>query len=201
MNRQAIIDKLEGLSQKQKWLIAIAAVLLLLLGYWYLFFLPQQNTVKQLEQEIANLDQTIPVLTRKLNRLPELKKEFASLEQELIFARNLLPKSNSDIETLLSDIEVLGNEQGIEFLLFAPGQEKHHEYYVSRSVNLNINGRFHNLMLFFSRLSRLNRLVTLENVKLRPLQNIQNQTYLSANCVIFLYRVLTEAELEARKKK
>ncbi|MCF8107671.1 MAG: type 4a pilus biogenesis protein PilO [Desulfohalobiaceae bacterium] len=199
MNRQVIIDKLEGLSQKQKWLITIGTLILLVGGYWYLYFLPQQNTLHTLEQEIASLDATIPTLTNKLKRLPALKEQYATLQRELVFARNLLPQSNSDMENLLSEIEALGNEQGIEFLLFAPGSEELHEYYASRSVNLNINGQFHKLMRFFSRLSRLNRLVTLKNVQLRPLQTNQNQTYLSANCVMFLYRTLTDAELKATK--
>ena len=163
LNRQAIIDKLEELSQKQKWLIGVGILVLLVGGYGYLFFMPQHNTLNSLQKEIKNIDDTLPALTRKLQRLPALRKEFTALEQELTFARNLLPKSSSDMETLLSDIEVLGNEQGIEFLLFAPGNEEVHEYYASRSVNLNINGQFHDLMLFFSRLSRLNRLVKMYN--------------------------------------
>jgi type IV pilus assembly protein PilO len=200
MNRQDFITKLEGFSQKQKWIISLCTVALLVSGYWYLFFLPQQKALKQLKQEIARIEETIPVLTKKLHRLPELKDEFAALQQELTFAQKLLPKSNTDIENLLSDIEVLGNEQGVEFLLFAPGKEEQHKYYASRSVNLNINGQFHKLMLFFSRLSRLNRLVTLENVQLRPLQNAEQETYLTASCVIFLYRALTEAELAAQEE-
>ena len=192
---------MEGLSPKQKIAIALLTLIIPLAAYWYFFFLPQQNTLQQLQAEIDSLEKTIPTLEQKMERLPTLRKEYAARQEELTFAKNLLPKSNSDIENLLSEIEALGNDQGVEFLLFAPGKEQLHDYYASRSVNLNINGQFHNLMFFFSRLSRINRLVTLENLQLKPVKHGHNETYLSANCRIFLYRALTESEQAARQKK
>lgn len=201
MDRKALIEKLESLSQKQKFVIFCLTILLLALAYWYFFFLPEQNTLKTLEQEIASLDQTLPILSKKLRRLPALKEEYATRQHELTFAKSLLPKSNSDIENLLSEIEALGNDQGVEFILFAPGKENLQDFYASTSVNLNINGQFHNLMLFFSRLSRINRLVTLESLNLKPLKHDQNETSLTASSVIYLYRALTEAELAAQQKK
>lgn len=199
MDRQVIIQKLEQLSPKQKVLIVSASFILLLGGYWYLLFLPEHDVLKQLEAETAKLEKTIATLDQKVKRLPRLKKEYAALQRELRYAETLLPKSSSDVENLLSEIEALGNDEGIAFLLFAPGKETIKEHYATRSVNLKISGPFHNLMRFFSRLSRLNRLVTLETLQLQPVRKDQAETQLSASCSIYIYRSLSEAELAAKK--
>ncbi|MCF8039276.1 MAG: type 4a pilus biogenesis protein PilO [Desulfohalobiaceae bacterium] len=201
MDRQAITQKLEQMSPKQKILIACGSIILLLAGYWYLFFLPEHNSLKELQTEIAGLDKTIATLNQKITRLPALKKEYAALQQELTYAKTLLPKSNTDVENLLSSIEALGNDEGIEFLLFAPGNERVRDYYAARRVNLKISGPFHNLMRFFSRLSRLNRLVTLETLQLQPVRHDGTETELSASCAINIYRSLSQAERTAKKKK
>ncbi|MCF8104916.1 MAG: type 4a pilus biogenesis protein PilO [Desulfohalobiaceae bacterium] len=201
MDRQAFIQKLEQLSRKQKILIVCGSIILLLVAYWYLFFLPGHNTLKELEAENKSLDKTISGLRKKVSRLPALEKEYAALQRELTQARTLLPKSNQGVENLLSAIEALGNQVGIEFLHFAPGAENIREYYAARLVDLKISGPYHNLMGFFSRLSRLNRLVTLETLQLQPVSHGQKETELSAGCTISIYRSLSPAELAAKKKK
>ncbi len=111
--------------------------------------------------------------------------------------KKLLPDSTVEIENLLANIETLGNDVGVEFLLFQPGQEVVADFYAKRRLTLKIMGYFPNLMLFFSHISNLNRLVTLDSVSFRP----QRNQMVTANCKLYIYRSLTEKELQARQKK
>jgi type IV pilus assembly protein PilO len=118
----------------------------------------------------------------------------------MIYAQSLLPETSADVENLLSAIEKLGNDAGIDFLLFTPGQVKKHDFYASRTVAVRFQGTFHNLMRFFDHLSRLDRLVTLESVQLRPVSKSQSQKIsLQADCQLQIYKVLSEQEMKNQK--
>lgn len=197
-----VFNKLDALSTAKKLLLLAGTVILLAGGYWYFYFQPTYTRIQGLEKDISQLEQTIARFRAKVAKLPELKKKLESRQQELVYARTLLPDSTHAVENLLSQIEKLGKDVGVDFVLFSPGGEKIHEFYATRSVNLRLKGPFHHLMRFFSRISRLQRLVTLESLNLQPASAKKNETIiLSANSRISIYRALTEQEIEAKKKK
>jgi type IV pilus assembly protein PilO len=200
MDRQAYIQKLESLSPKQKIAILLATILLVGGAYWYFSFNPKYKRVQALEKDISSLNQDIARLQNQLKKLPKLRAKLKEHKKELIYAKTLLPESSKDVENLLSQIEKLGNNVGVEFLLFAPGQERVHDFYASRSVKLRLNGPFHNLMTFFSEMSRLNRLVTLEDLQLKPNKKRDGSLLLLADSHISIYRTLSEKELTGKNK-
>ena len=201
MDKELLTKKLESLSKVKKISIAMAVVVLFLAAYWWFLFKPQWEKIPSLEKEIAGLEKNINIFRKKVEKLPKLKKKMEQKRQELIYAQNLLPESGEEIEQLLASIEGLGKEQGIEFLLFTPGSEQIGKYYAERSVQLRLKGQFHNLMRFFNKLSGLNRLVTLEHLRLNPQGTKGEQVLLNADSRIFMYRALTEEEKDAEKEK
>jgi type IV pilus assembly protein PilO len=67
-------------------------------------------------------------------------------------------------------------------------------------VDLRIRGGFHNLMRFFDKLSRLDRLVQLQSLRLQPTpansKGLESELIADSSLVVF--RALTSAEIEAR---
>lgn len=200
MTRDQLIQKLDRLSNVQKISLFVGIICLTICIYWFFFFKPQYESIKPLEKDIRHLEQKIDIYQKKVARLPELEKRYRSLQDEFAYAETLLPETSQGVERLLSSIERLGNQQGIEFLLFVPGKESQHEFYATRSVNLRIQGPFHNLMRFFSQMSRLNRLVSLERVQLHPRNSKDHNQVIEANTRISVYRSLTQEEIKAQKK-
>lgn len=202
MDRQKLINKLESLSLPQKILIGAGSIILLTGIYFFFFFKPQYNKLNTLKKDIESLEKTIATYQKKISKLPTIKKHLNSKKQELIYAKTLLPETKHEVENLLSEIEKLGKDVGVEFLLFSPGQENKHKFYATRQVTLRLRGHFHNLMQFFSKITSLNRLVTLERLQLKP-DNKQekDQITLLADSHIAIYRALTQQELVAQKNK
>lgn len=202
MDRQELINKLESLSLSQKMVIGAGSIILLTGIYFFFFFKPQYNQLNTLKKDIESLEKNIAIYQKKISKLPTIKKHLNSKKQELIYAKTLLPETKHEVENLLSEIEKLGKDAGVEFLLFSPGQENKHKFYTTRQVTLRLRGHFHNLMQFFSRITSLNRLVTLERLQLKP-DNKQekDQITLLADSQIAIYRALTQQELIAQKNK
>jgi len=103
---------------------------------------------------------------------------------------------------LLSSFEKLGRDENVEFILFQPGAEQINDFYATRSVQLQISGTFHRLVTYFDRLSRLDRLVTIQDIKFTPVSDFSpTEKYLNTSLVLQVYRALTEAEIKAREEE
>ncbi|MFO8031585.1 MAG: type 4a pilus biogenesis protein PilO [Desulfohalobiaceae bacterium] len=197
MSKQALLQKIDSISTGRKILILIACLVLLLALYWFFFLQDSLQQVSQLQDSIASLKQEISNYEKQVDQLPEIEDRLQARQKELAYAQRLLPDSMHDVENLLAEIEKLGKDVGVEFLLFEPGQEEVQEFYAMQLVNLRVQGPFHNLMQYFSRMSRLNRLVTLESLRLQPEGPQHSQEIqLMAPARIAVYRALTQEELQ-----
>lgn len=200
MSREALVKSLERLSLLQKILILVATLIILVGAFWWFLFKPKWERVAPLEKEISTITTQISSYRKELEDLPRLEQEYESQKVKLTYANTLLPENVEEIEELLAEIERLGRDVGIEFLLFAPGSETVLEHYATRTVTLKLSGPFHNLMTFFSRMSRFDRLVSLNNLTLRPSGQVQaGGVVLSADASILVYRALSSEEIAKRE--
>lgn len=196
MKTNELIEKIEKYPRKYRIIAFLVVILLLTTGYWYFIFKPKSEQIKSLKKDIENLNRQIALNRKRITQLKKLEVNVKKKQRIFYYAKKLLPDSTVEIENLLANIETLGNDVGVEFLLFKPGPETKSNFYAKRRLTLNIRGYFPNLMLFFSHISNLNRLVTLDSVSFRP----DKKQMVTANCNLYIYRSLTEQELKAMKK-
>ncbi|HDQ40342.1 MAG TPA: hypothetical protein ENN39_04850 [Desulfonatronum sp.] len=201
MDRQSVIKRLESLSKTHKLLLLIALVLVVAGSYVFFSLLPNLERISSLREEISVLEASIAANRRLAARLPQLEQEMAVREYELALAKMLLPEDAQERERLLAAIERLGMDVGVEFLLFQPGNEVKHDFYASREVQLRMRGEFHNMLTFFDRMARLDRLVSLDRLRLQPTAAAgAGPVILNAESAIQVYRALSEQEIKAAQE-
>jgi type IV pilus assembly protein PilO len=117
----------------------------------------------------ADYTQKMSELTKAqqlVNRLPELKKEFELLNQRWQVAQELLP-SQKEVASLLRKVTIAGQEAGIHFVLFKPGEPKPSTYFTENPVSVSVTGGFHRAGTFFSEIADLSRLVNVSQLKIK----------------------------------
>ncbi len=202
MDSRVLVQRLESLSRLHKLAILVLLIVVAFGGYAFFSLLPNLERKAFLQEEIQNLETTIAANRRLAARLPELEEEMATREYELLLAKMLLPEDAQERERLLAAIERLGMDVGVEFLLFQPGGEVQHDFYASREVQLRMRGEFHNLITFFDRMARLDRLVSLDRLRLQPTAVAgTGPVILNAESTIQVYRALSEQEIKAAQEQ
>ncbi|WP_045220637.1 type 4a pilus biogenesis protein PilO [Desulfonatronum thioautotrophicum] len=202
MDNQTIGQRLESLSKLHKLAILALLVIVALGSYAFFSFMPKLERKAFLQEDIQNLETSIATNRRLAARLPELEEEMAAREYELLLAKMLLPEDAQERERLLAAIERLGMNIGVEFLLFQPGAEVMHDFFASREVQLRMRGEFHNLITFFDRMARLDRLVRLDSLRLQPTATAgTGPVTLTAESTIQVYRALSEQEIQAAQEQ
>ena len=114
------------------------------LVYFYVFadFVPfnfkaRSKEIATLKADYTKKSNELTKAQQLVNRLPELKKEFALLNQRWEVAQELLP-SQKEVASLLRKVTIAGQEAGIKFLLFKPGTANPQTYFTENPVQVSV---------------------------------------------------------------
>jgi len=125
-----------------------------------------------LDEDIDAAESRHTQLTQRMNDAQARNAEYVRLREELS-SREGLDRANlralpADAETasFLRDLNRLAELSGLEIRLVEPRPEEPEEHYVRLPVNLRLSGRYHQLARFFYNVSRLDRLISMENIEL-----------------------------------
>jgi len=193
-------NKLAKMKQKHKYAIWAGCVVGLCALFLFPFYFPKNNEITKLTKENTYLKSEISKVEAIANKLDEHKAERAAVELQLKAAAMLLPKQQ-EIPSLLTNISEQGTNSGLEFVSFQPKSESKQEFYAIIPVSISVFGTYHKIGLFLDRLSKLNRIVSVNNIALSSPQLSGKEAMLTANLELVTYRFLSDAELGAAVAK
>jgi len=131
----------------------------------YFFYIPMTTQIKQLEKDISGLQATIKANDEKIQKLAELRAEVKALEARLHLLTEQLPPG-SEVSGLLGQIQNLVSQSGLTLKLWRPSKRKTHSsgLYEEIPITMDLSGGYHDLALFFDRVSKMTRIVNLLNL-------------------------------------
>ena len=164
---QVNLDALRNVPATQK-----AALLFLLVGgiiaaFYFYIAEPKSEIIVVLEAENSKLESEIQTLTIKVKHLDELVAANKQLEIELAKKKERLPPEEEAI-MLLKQVSDLGVRLGLDIRLWKPGAptEDASKLFVKMPVNVEVAGVYHTAALFFDRINRLPRIITVSGLKI-----------------------------------
>ena len=194
-----IDEKYRTLDAKVKWAVVAAAFLVPALLFFFLFFKPQSEKIAALEQQVATATTELNRVKKAARGLPRHKQEFEATQQQFEALAVLLPKSQ-EIPNLLRNISDLGKGAGLDFLTFVPGQETPKDFYAEIPIDITIKGPYHNLGSFLDNVSKLERIVTVNNITMDKPEEEGTEMLLNSSCRLITYR-FTNTKVEPTDDK
>ncbi len=176
--------------------VLLVALLLLILASYLLDWQGQLELIDTAQQKEAALRATFLEKKKQAIDIEAYRKQLADIEKSFGTLLKQLP-GKSEMEALLTDINQAGLGRGLQFELFKPAAtENMAEFYAELPITLRVTGSYHDLGAFASDISKLSRIVLLNNVQLA--QNKDGAITMDA--VAKTYRYLDEEELAKQKK-
>lgn len=182
------------LEKKVKVLICLAALLIPAALFYFLMFQPQSTKIASLTNQIRVSSEELRTVQRAARDLPRHQQEFAEIQQKFEDLSVLLPTSQ-EIPDLLRNISDLGRRAGLDFLSFVPGSEIPRDFYAEIPVDIRIKGPYHNLGAFLDAVSKLERIVTVNNISMDKAGEEGTEILLNSSCRLLTYR-FTNIQLE-----
>ncbi len=155
----------------QKMLLIGAGIAALVYFYVFADYVPfnYRARAKQIAELKGTYTQKMNELTKAqqlVNRLPELKKEFALLNQRWAVAQELLP-TQKEVASLLRKVTIAGQESGVKFVLFKPSEPHPTADFTENPVQISVTGGYHRAGTFLSEIAELSRLVNVSQLKVK----------------------------------
>jgi len=197
------VERFLDLPPRQRVLFLVGGVGFLFFLYAYFLYWPRAEVIAQQETLRANLQVDRDRKAALVANIEHARQEVARLDGDLRQAVAQLPDTK-EIPDLLSNISSLGREAGLDVVQFKQRPEKFEEFYAEVPVDILVRGTYHQVAAFFDRVSRMARIVNVNDVSAKSPSTPDNDTVmLETACIATTFRFLDEAEREriARKKE
>lgn len=202
IERWPALEAVLNMTQKMKRghrILVLAGTLVILGGaFFFLVFMPYSEEIGRLKNEISGLKHRIAVTKARARNLEKFRTEFALVEKRFQEALKILPDKR-EIPSLLAGISELGINSNLQVRLFSPGKELPEDFYVKIPVSIEVGGRYRDVALFFDKVRRMDRIVNIMNISMKPKTPLS--TDLITKCTAVTYRFKSKAEQESDKEK
>ena len=161
------IEKIAGLTPVQRILICVVTVGFLAGVFGYFFYYPQYNQLDKMTGQLKQLEQQLATARIAAAQIARFRQEMKDAEEDFRISRNALP-DKEEIPLLLTGISQFGHDAGLEFILFEPKPEIVRDFYAEIPVSVTVSGNYHNVGVFFDKVSNLHRIVNIKDIKMAP---------------------------------
>jgi len=161
--------------------------------------LPKDKEIRRLNAEIIKQENEIAKDQAKAAKLDILRIENQRLRNRLEELKLQLPEEK-EVSGLLRQISDLGIKSGLKIILWKPEQKKDHPSGIIYEipVNVELSGSYHNLGIFFSSLTKLNRIVNISDIKLSDPKPQRNEAILKITFKATTFSSIPEKEIEEK---
>jgi type IV pilus assembly protein PilO len=164
---QLNLDALRNVPASQKAALLFLLVGGMIAGFYFYIAEPKSAAITELEADNSKLENEIQTLTIKVKHLDALIAANKQLEIELAKKKERLPPEEEAI-MLLKQVYDLGVRLGLDIKLWKPGPqtEDASKLFVKMPVSVEVAGVYHTAALFFDRINRLPRIITVSGLKM-----------------------------------
>ena len=177
--------------------LLLLALIAIMAASYFLDWQGQLEAIDTASKKEQSLRDTFLEKKKRAIDLDAYRKQLADIERSFGTLLKQLP-SKSEMEALLTDINQAGLVLGLQFELFKPAaSEDLSEFYAELPINIRVTGSYHDMGAFASDISKLSRIVLLNDVSLAL---SGKDSGLTMDAVAKTYRYLDDEEISKQKR-
>lgn len=173
----------------QKLVVVAALSVALLYIYGNFIYSNRNKAIAELRTQIEQKQDLLERGKRIAKNFQQVQEDFQHLVEVWETAQKLLP-TQKEMEGLLKDITLAGQNSGVTFLLFRPMDATEHNYYFEHPIQIKTSSNFHQLGQFLSKIATMSRIVNVMELKcvgIRPRKGENTRDTVQGDFVVVIY--------------
>ena len=162
-------------------------------GFYWFYVVPTQAEMVTRERRLASLRVDIAKGSATANQLNQFRQQVAELEGRLESLKAVLPEQK-DVADLLRRIQTLATQSNLVILGFKPAPSVTKQLHMEWPIALQLDGTYHNLAMFFDRVSKFSRIINVNNIAIRAKEKPEPTSTISVDCVATTFVLLETAK-------
>ena len=195
---ESVFEKAGKIKRTHRILIFIGTVVLFGGAFYALDYMPKAEEIAHAKDNVDRLEQQLRTVKIRARSLQKFKDEYAKVQEQFNEAAKLLPDKR-EIPNLLKSISQQGLDAKLEFRLFSPQPEKPKDFYMEIPVSMEVQGEYNNVLDFFDRVGRMDRIVNILNIRMKPDKPLS--TKLLTRCTAITYRFKSEEDVKKEQQQ
>lgn len=188
-----MLDRILALPFNQRLLVYSGTAILFVLLYAFTLYLPRSTQLSEKREKSQSLEDEKKKLQASLKDEAKTKTEIQEVEGRFNQAKAQLPEQK-EIPELLKQVSNLGQDSGLEVILFRQKAEVLRDLYAEVPVEMSVRGGYHQVALFFDKVRALDRIVNVSDTAIKNPQTVGGQMQVDATFSATTYRFLSEEE-------
>ena len=178
---------------KLPWQAQVGAFLVLAIAgvgaFVYYYEWPQRDEMKSRQQQLVALEKEIKRGRETKAKLAGFQAQLEDLQERLVTLAEVLPEER-DAADLLRQMQTVATQSDLTIKSFKPAPVVSKELHAEWPINLQLDGTYHNLALFFDRVGKFTRIVNISAIDLKGKQKQDPNSTISADCVATTFVLL-----------
>lgn len=178
---------------KLPWYAQIGAFVVLAgagVGFFYQYYeVPARAEMETRENQLKALKADIEKGQETAKQLPEFRAQVDDLEGRLSNLRAVLPEEK-DAGDLLRRLQTVATQSNLQIRAFRPAATVTQTLHAEWPIQLELDGTFHNLAIFFDRVGRFTRIVNISGVDISGKTQPEPNSTITAKCVATTFVLL-----------
>lgn len=179
-------DKFNALAWYMQLLILVTFAAVLYTGVWYFYTADARAEVQTLNDQVAQLKSQNEAARVATQRINEFRTLYASKEVEYDELKVLLPEQR-ELTNVLQGLQDTASESKLIVQRFSPQEDTQQDSLMAKPVQIEVDSNFDNLRVFFERMAKLQRIVSITDFKLNQLDKQTANRTLHAQFLLTAY--------------
>jgi type IV pilus assembly protein PilO len=182
---------------KLPWYGQIGAFLLLAMAgvgaFVYYYEWPSEAEFESRKGQLATIQKDIDMGRTTAKKLPEFRSQVGELQARLDNLKAVLP-DEKDAADLLRRMQTVATQSSLTIKNFRPANTVTKQLHAEWPINLELDGTYHNLALFFDRVSKFTRIVNISGLDVKGKEKPDPNSTITATCVATTFVLLDKPQ-------
>ncbi len=195
-----ILAKYAKIPVRQRLLAFVGILVLLVGGFWFLFYADQAEKLDRLKQQFMKLENERAEKQAYIDNLAKYEARLTELQASLDQARAQLP-DDPDVPQLLAQLGVKAHNAGLVIDRFEPKGESVGEFFAEIIFALKVRGSYHEIGTFLDSLAKLDRIINVTGIAMTSPKTVNQKVEVDGAFTLKTYRFVDAKEAAAAKAK
>lgn len=184
------------------WYGYVLLALIILGLFYFLYYKGKNEELQSIREERMRTEAEIVELRAKKRQMDQIEKEIEEMQVTLSRLETIIPL-REEISDILRKIQQLAWDSRLSIEKFIPKADVDKEFYYEKPISIEITGNYHNLALFYDRLSNFSRLYNIEDFTIKSLRNQTDAATISAQstATTYIFKEEVPEEKEEQTKR
>src|SRR5438552_331298 len=155
----------------------------------YYYELPVRADMSSRRSQLVALRADIQKGQTTAKQLPQFRAQVTDLEGRLSNLRQVLPEEK-DAADLLRRMQTVAAQSNLEIKSFKNNPTVTKQLHAEWPINLELEGTYHNLAIFFDRVSKFTRIVNISGLSVKGKDRPDSRVTISASCIATTFVLL-----------